>query len=157
MCESPSKLRNLFVIIIIFCNPTDPLHLWNTFKQELSDDIRYSLQQQTESSLDFNEEIFNLSLLNIEEKVGSICNGKKLHDYGLPTPMGIYSSHTINQEYFQATNFDLKKMQEVIEYSEPKLNNEQKEVYNTVLNDVHTNGGTTYYLDAPGGTGMLHR
>ena len=35
------KLRSFFATILHHCTPSDPLDLWNQFKEELSYDITY--------------------------------------------------------------------------------------------------------------------
>ena len=36
--QMPSALRNLFAIILMHCNPTDPFELWNNHKDALVED-----------------------------------------------------------------------------------------------------------------------
>lgn len=36
---SPSKLRELFTVMLVFCQLSDPLTLWDTHKNNLSEDI----------------------------------------------------------------------------------------------------------------------
>lgn len=56
-------MRNLFAIILIHCNPTSPDDLWNCFKDNLCDDLRYCLTQVPFTIPDPTEE--------------------EVHDYGL--------------------------------------------------------------------------
>lgn len=116
----------------------------------MSDDICYRLQE-----IESNNEIFNFTLLDIEEKISSASNGKSMADYGLPTP---HSNNTIpgNQEYFQETYYDCNMLETIIENGVPKLNTEQQYSFDTILNDIEKGLGKTYYLDAPGGTGMIY-
>ena len=39
--QMPSALRNLFATILIYNNPSNPLALWNQFKEHLSEDIMH--------------------------------------------------------------------------------------------------------------------
>ena len=41
---SGCQLRNLFVIILRDCAPSDPLALWLQFQDKICDDLRYALQ-----------------------------------------------------------------------------------------------------------------
>lgn len=147
---NPCKLRELFAIIVVHCYAANPMHLWETFKNEMSDDICYRLQQ-TES----NNEIFNITLLDIEEKISSASNGKSMADYGLPIP---HSNNTIpgNQEYFRETHYDCSILETIINNGVPQLNPEQQYCFDTILHNVEKGLGKTYYLDAPGGTGMIY-
>jgi len=40
--ESPSKLRELFAIIIVFCQPSEPQSLWEQFRNDFCEDILYT-------------------------------------------------------------------------------------------------------------------
>ncbi|KAG1836465.1 hypothetical protein DFJ58DRAFT_610983, partial [Suillus subalutaceus] len=37
------RMRDLFAIILLHCNPTSPDDLWNGFKENLCDDLRHRL------------------------------------------------------------------------------------------------------------------
>ena len=38
------QLRELFVCILLYCQPADPLQLWRNYSTNLSDDCRHQLQ-----------------------------------------------------------------------------------------------------------------
>ena len=42
--ESAAKLRELFIVILIFCQPSDPIDLWNKFPNDLCEDILSTLR-----------------------------------------------------------------------------------------------------------------
>lgn len=153
--SNPCKLRELFVIIVVHCYAANGLYLWNTFKEELSDDIRYRIENTVGSPIEFSDEIFNTALLDIQAKLSSASNGKTMADHGLPTPHSTNSTDAMNQEYFRATHCDSQYLEEIIQNGVPKLNMEQTHAFNTILNDVEKGVGKSYYLDAPGRTGMI--
>ncbi|XP_072018370.1 uncharacterized protein [Amphiura filiformis] len=37
--DMPCKIRRLFAIILVYCAPANPAHLWNTFNEHMSDDL----------------------------------------------------------------------------------------------------------------------
>ena len=74
--HSSSKLRILLAIMLNFGNPSDPIQL-------SEDKLFYYRWRLANMHLDANNEIFNQSLIDLEEKVFSV-GGKLLHDYGLP-------------------------------------------------------------------------
>ncbi|GBP40400.1 ATP-dependent DNA helicase pif1 [Eumeta japonica] len=49
--------------------------------------------------------------------------------------------------------YDSSSLAKVVAENVPKLNVEQKHVYNEILNSIMSNSGQLYFLDAPGGTG----
>ncbi|XP_025408974.1 uncharacterized protein LOC112682560 [Sipha flava] len=46
LCQSPHMIRDLFTIILVFCQVTDPLYLWDKFKEYLSEDFKIRLERQ---------------------------------------------------------------------------------------------------------------
>ncbi|XP_047136782.1 uncharacterized protein LOC124813574 [Hydra vulgaris] len=74
LTQMPKQIRQLFSIILTFCEPDDPLHLWNTHKAFMKEDfihrqVPFILAEQ--ATLRQIETIINQS-------------GKTLSDYNLP-------------------------------------------------------------------------
>lgn len=153
--SSASKLRELFAIILVFCNTSYPLELWNKFKSHFIDDFRRNLERQYPDA-DINsyiDDITNRALLALQNVVLSI-GGNTIDHYGLPSPYLVDESiNTLNREYIEQTNFNPIELQHTINNNEPKLNNEQNQIYQLIIEKVNTNDGGVYFLDAPGGTG----
>ncbi|GFX91458.1 ATP-dependent DNA helicase [Trichonephila clavipes] len=82
LCRSPSQIRGLVVILICTCGLFNPLQLWDKYKVALSEDIlhRFEKMDQVNNDLCLNE-----ALRHIEDKIIRIY-GKKLSDFGMPTP-----------------------------------------------------------------------
>ncbi|GFY16996.1 ATP-dependent DNA helicase [Trichonephila clavipes] len=82
LCRSPSEIRELFAILICTCGLSNPLQLWDKYKVALSEDIlhRFEKMDQVNNDLCLNE-----ALIHIEDKIIRI-SGKKLSDFGMPTP-----------------------------------------------------------------------
>ncbi|CAH4029778.1 unnamed protein product [Pieris brassicae] len=78
--DCPLRLRELFVVILLFCFPSEPLKLWDTFKDDLCEDIRRAAQQQDQDC-----DVHNEGLIQIENKLLEL-NDKHLADFGLPSP-----------------------------------------------------------------------
>jgi len=80
--ECPSKLRELFIVILLFCHPSEPLKLWDNFKDDLYEDISHRIRQQNQDfTLSFNDDIYNQGLILIENKLID-QNDKRLSDFG---------------------------------------------------------------------------
>jgi hypothetical protein len=79
LCGSPFKLRELFAIMLIFCQLTDAL--------SLSEDKRHrvELDKQHENVNSIINEVYNKCLVTLEDTVLSL-GGKFLQHYGLPHP-----------------------------------------------------------------------
>lgn len=66
----PTQLRAMFVNILVYCSVSDPLSLWDTHWQSLSDDIVYHRRKITES--------FHLTLSEYEIKNYALAGIHKL-------------------------------------------------------------------------------
>nr|XP_047146315.1 uncharacterized protein LOC124819141 [Hydra vulgaris] len=74
LTRMPKQIRQLFSIILTFCEPDDPLHLWNSYKAFMMEDfihrqVPFILAEQA-------------TLLQIEKIINQ--SGKTLSDYNLP-------------------------------------------------------------------------
>lgn len=80
------QIRSLFAIIISTCFPSNPLHLWNKYKDNMAEDILHRVRTTTGNpELEFNAEIHNEALISIED-LCLIMSGKMLHELGMPAP-----------------------------------------------------------------------
>ena len=42
----PEVLRDLFVVMLLFCSVSSPLHVWEKFSSELSEDVHFKLSKK---------------------------------------------------------------------------------------------------------------
>ena len=114
----------------------------------------YLHQQRTlhrDVHLEFNDDIFNLTLSDLQEKVISM-GGRQLSEYGLPQPQTV-DSDRLAREYRREVNYDLGEQQAYVDHNAALLTVDQREVYDCFCSMVDTNEGGVLFLDAPGGTG----
>lgn len=148
--QCPLKLRELFVVILLFCYPSEPLKLWENFKDDLCDDIRYRLQERNQYfSLPYNDDIYNEGLLQIENKLLEL-NEKILSDFGLPSPI---RPHNNASDVILTRSYDNNELSDSINENLPKLVRDQRQAFDAIINSVLNNRGKIFFLDAPGGTG----
>lgn len=154
LCDSPLKLRELFTIMLVFCQLSDPLSLWEKYKESLSEDIKRQLERELQdcvSVVHLTDEVYNRCLILIEDAVLAQA-GQNLAQYGLPQPKR--SAATLdNREYLRETNYDLCALGEVVSCNEELLTDEQLYVYQKILGNIEKGIGQIFFLDAPGGTG----
>ncbi|KAG2215167.1 hypothetical protein INT45_011842 [Circinella minor] len=63
----PSALRQLFAIILAFCNPSNPYLLWETHRNVLSEDFLHAARNELNNpNLEPSDAIYNQTLLAIE-------------------------------------------------------------------------------------------
>lgn len=150
IAQSPIMLRELFVIILLFCHPSEPTKLWELFKEDLSEDILHRERLlNLNPDLPFSEEIYNEGLILIEDKILEL-NDKTLNDFGLPSP---------NRSNKPSSHETLKKMHDknqltaYVKENLTRLIPEQLQAFNKIIESVEQNKGKVFFIDAPGGTG----
>ncbi|XP_061385351.1 uncharacterized protein LOC133320776, partial [Danaus plexippus] len=141
LCRSPSQIRELFAILICTCGLSNPLQLWDKYKSALSEDIlqRFERMDQVNNDLCFNE-----ALRHIEDKIITI-SGKKLSDFGMPTPE---RRGELSTDLIKELSYDIALLDAQVSETEPRLLPEQKNIYNKILQRVELDKGGLFFLDA---------
>ncbi|XP_065640557.1 ATP-dependent DNA helicase pif1-like [Hydra vulgaris] len=140
----PKQIRQLFSIVLTFCEPDDPLHLWNSYKAFMSTEdfihrqVLFILAEQA-------------TLLQIEKIINQ--SSKTLSDYNLP----------VVDEFI---DFNLENLNDNVQQSideanrmRPLLNVNQLNVSNAVLaalNEqpcVENQHSRLFFMDGPAGSG----
>ncbi|XP_077264817.1 uncharacterized protein LOC143898893 [Temnothorax americanus] len=152
LCDSPLKLRELFTVMLAFCQLCEPLSLWEKYKDSFSEDIMRQVERELKGSAqNMIDEVYNRCLVMIEDAVMSL-GGQELEQYGLPQPKR-FGEVLGNRDYLRETNYDVNALEEVVLNNEGLLTDEQLAVYRQVLSSVESGDGQVFFLDAPGGTG----
>ena len=131
----PPQMRQLFVTILLFNVPTDPLVHWENHKASLAEDFLQRAKVSV-SDVQLDEHILNSVLLDIKQRLEK--HGKSLSDYpGMPMPRNIRNR-----------------------YEEPRviqdeLDADQLIIFNTIMkvlndSDVYPK---VFFIDGPDGTG----
>lgn len=67
--KTADQIRNLFATILTTCNPSNPNRLWPKYRESISDDILAELgPQNPDLKINFDDEIFNKTLILVEDK-----------------------------------------------------------------------------------------
>lgn len=116
----------------------------------MAEDILYRRRQECSSDeINYDADIFNEALLELNKVVESIC-GKTVKDFGLP--LSNNTSLIANKDYLRETSYHNSRLLQTVQ-NEISLNLDQKTVYDAVVNSINNNKGKLFFLDAPGGTG----
>ena len=83
-CQLPKQMRSLFAIMLISCEISDQLGLWEKYKEAMSQDVLYAAQQLHLEAIS-NEHIINKTLILLQDHTLQI-GGKSLDNHGLPIP-----------------------------------------------------------------------
>ena len=151
MCNG-FQLRNLFVILLQFCDLSNPLDMWEKYKVDLSDDIMHRAKianPVTDANLPILEErVYNECLVQIENQLIQL-GGQKLANFSLPSPKR--ENDTLDEDVTRELSYHVDK-DDVLEL-EKKMLTEQKKAFDKVYDAVEHSRGGLYFIDAPGGTG----
>lgn len=137
--SSAQQLRELFVMIILNCTPSDPASLWHKYKSFMAEDVLYEFRNKFKNNNiylnneTFSEMIFNITLQRIDFLLKK--NGKLLND--IPNmPKFNYTNddllnqpNLINEEYA----YDFEKLKQLLINDLPKMNIEQKIAFDTII------------------------
>ena len=150
--NSASSLRSLFAVILTWCEPSNPLDIYEHHKEHMAEDFLH--QQRTrlsDNEISFNDDIFNLALNDLQDKVLSM-GGRELSEYGLPQPQAV-DNDRFARVYRREIDYDQGEQQAYVEHNLPMLTADQREVYDCFCSMINGNEGGMLFLDAPGGTG----
>jgi ATP-dependent DNA helicase PIF1 len=150
---SAYQLRQLFVTLLLFCDVTNPTRLFNDHTENMSEDIRYRMNRNSSIPNNSAADLFvNSSLLfELDKLLRDV--GYSLSHFGLPIPDNIGSVSTNNRLMLDELSYDVTTLAESVAHDTPKLNHNQKNVFDAICNSVMTNEGRTFFVYGYGGTG----
>ena len=145
---SARQVRDLFVTILGNCEPSNPVTLWEEFKEDMYEDFVYHHALTPDLAAQYALREINASLLsNYRLTVTSF--GLQLVE-GLPDLEIPANPHEIVNVETETATFDAMYRQ---------LNDDQRLIADIIINsmETHENRSSTeprvYFTDAPGGTG----
>ena len=150
--QSPERLRDLFVVLLITCGPSNPEKLWESHKKSMTEDILIKTRRENPGmTLDYTLDMFNEALVFLEDKALGMA-GKDLKQLGLPTPKRNLGDR-LSREMLREKSYNVNKLHDYVLENERLLMPDQKAAYNAILKQIDKKAGGIYFLDAPGGTG----
>lgn len=114
----------------------------------MSEDILYHKRKINEN-LEYDDDIFNEALNQLEQLCFAF-SGRKLNDFGLQTP-NLQNTSKNRTRIFN--EFDTEELNLYIAERKPMLNEDQKLIFDTIIQQLNKTEGQMYFIDAPGGTG----
>ena len=151
----PNGLRFLFALILIEGEATcDPMALWMTFRDDLSEDIarrQRALRRAGRPSLT-DEQVREQALRKIATILRRL-HGRPLAEYGLPVPPAL---QVAEGEEPDGPEFEPDQQLERVQRDEPRLTDDQRFVYDEVLRRLDNDESGVIFLQAPGGCGKTY-
>ena len=151
-----SALRELFVIILMFCSPSNPSELFNKFWVDWTDDFKRNAERK---EIILNEQqLKTLVTLDIQQRLQSWNRG--LQTFRIPEP----TLEEISKISFDETrqlpvlireelDYDVVQMKKISSERRESFTDEQKKIFEMVIDSVQTESSLTMFIDARGGTG----
>jgi len=116
-CQMASRLRQLFVTLLVFCEPANPLSLFEQFADNLAEDIAHQLKKKSNNGS--NEASHNKLLIMLQKLLP--VHGRSLSDFKLPIPEADLQS--IDDEFEDQRDADAADFHSL---NEPLLNTDQR-------------------------------
>ncbi|XP_044582937.1 uncharacterized protein LOC123263956 [Cotesia glomerata] len=138
--DSPYKIRELFAIMLVFCHVDDPSKLWEKYRDYFSEDIKREVERDGGNVELLLDVIYNKCLILLEDIVISM-SGKTLLQFGLHSPTRDERFIVTNRQYLRELAYDTVYLTKVVAENVPKLNLEQRKVYNEILNSIISDSG----------------
>jgi hypothetical protein len=150
--SSPHQIRTLFAIIISTCFPWNPKDLWVKYRDDMSEGVLHRVRCQTlNPTLQMTAEMYNETLIMIEDMCLLMAN-KVLSCLGMESPNRPMHD-AFNHELEREQQYDTEALAEAVRTTVPKLNEQQRIAYDSLIEAVNNGTGGIYFLDAPEGTG----
>ncbi|XP_076934857.1 uncharacterized protein LOC143601293 [Bidens hawaiensis] len=150
-------LRNIFATMLITYSLSRPHFVWESTWQLLVDGILYKQQKdQNNPGLILNEEqLKNLALLEIENFL--ICNNSSLRRHQqMPFPDIETISRATNSLMVEELSYDTETMNNEFNHLFDSLTDEQRGVYNEIMNALVDKKGGVFFVYGYGGTGKTY-
>ena len=152
------QIRELYVIILMFCLPSDPLALFNEFWESWYDD--FEIKAAKKNIKLSPEQLKIMVLLDIESRLESY--EETLTKFGLPTPSkeerdSIKHLHNNQSALIRAElDFDVQELESTVQLRLPTFTEEQSSVFQTIVEAVNNGDSLQVFIDARGGCGKTY-
>jgi hypothetical protein len=150
------QLRELFALLLLNSSPQDPGLLWCKYCRYMADDILHDCRKINPNA-SLNDEIFNVALNKINDIL--MISGNHIANYAnMPTiwePINFQQVYRVGNLLNEELNYNENELKDFITENEPKLNNNQKNAYQTIIDRTINKrfGKNVFFIDGPGGTG----
>jgi hypothetical protein len=149
------QLRELFIVILMFCLPSNPRSLFDEFWETWVDDFQHRGQRR---GLVLDEvQLRTMLLLDLELRLQSF--EKQLADFGLPVPTREDLDQVENVTSTEPVvireerDYDVAELAAKVENTVLKFTQEQAEIYEKVQSAVKEEKQLLVFIDARGGCG----
>ncbi|KAI3879717.1 hypothetical protein MKX03_028415 [Papaver bracteatum] len=147
----------MFVMLLLFCEVTQPDILWEENWKILIEDIPYILRKRHNMpNLNFKEgELKNFALLDIERIMER--NNRTLMEFSMiPYPKNDNRYNSINKLVYEELDYDTDKLKAEHDVLREVLNSVHEKVYSVVMQSIERREGGLFFVYGSGGTGKTY-
>src|SRR5271156_695035 len=150
--QTGSALRSLFATILLHCNPSTPAILWEQFKVKICDDLERRLSREHLNDIITTEMVYDYGLHLVEKILRA--SGKNLKDFPpMPEPHRQWEDVYNNYLLWEQLNYDREELAARVTQQYQQFNNEQRILYDDVLDSVNNEKGKLFFVHSAGGGG----
>jgi hypothetical protein len=145
--QDAKKLRNLFVILLLFCSPLNPEVLWDRYRDDMLHDMRY----RCITNGGIIEDAYNNTLLVFEAKLA--LTNKNLHNFPeMSFTLPLVEMLRVNLQLVAKLGYDRHILHGYVDQNLPRFNICQETIVTAVFNVVAQGESILFFLDGPGGS-----
>ena len=154
------QMRHLFVTILLECSPANPRALWDTFWQDICDDLKHHLQNNVFQNRDMEpteDEIQDYGLYLIDQLLRK--SAKTLEDWdSMPQVVANWRDilHDPNPLITEQRQYNRQEQATLAAECIANLNPDQHSAFDRIVSAVTDTTGKTFFLHGPGGTGKTY-
>jgi hypothetical protein len=151
------QMCQLFVTILKECNPADPRALWDSFWQDICDDLKRHPVFHERDVEPTEEEIQDYGLYLIDQLLSQ--SEKRLQHWdSLPQVTGDWGTilQNLNPLIAEQKDYDPEEQANLAEQHIANLNPDQHSAFDKITSAVTNTTGEIFFLHGPGGTGKTY-
>lgn len=128
-----SELRSLFTHMLLYCEISDPILLWNEQWHKMADD------GQRNFGITNDDELRQFVLYELELLLRSGSSPSSLSEYDLPLPNSELLQRLHNRLLMEEKNYDRHLLASEQEFCRSRLNCQQQIIYEHVMSTISSN------------------
>ena len=157
--KMPFALRELFVTIILFCQPAKPLELFNRHYMEWADDFKL---KAAKNGIELSEsQIKTLVILDLQHRLQSWDKnvnmiGIQMPNEGEVADVSFTHTSTLPVLILEELDFKIDDLEQLLSDRRSNFTDSQRIVFENVISAVEECRPLSVFIDARGGTGKTY-